>query len=90
MGRYWIALSHSSSTHCRYFKQPALHHRGVGASCPSLPSGLGHSHAQRLTDYTLSCHTTSTLATCGRVLGLLYPKSTCRVSLNQCRGVWQR
>ncbi|GFV51955.1 transposable element Tcb1 transposase [Trichonephila clavipes] len=21
----WISLSHSSSTHCRYFKQPALH-----------------------------------------------------------------
>ncbi|GFX67121.1 uncharacterized protein TNCV_590371 [Trichonephila clavipes] len=44
MGRYWISLSHSSSTHCRYFKQPALDLRGVGASCPSLPSGLGHSH----------------------------------------------
>ncbi|GFX57876.1 hypothetical protein TNCV_3068431 [Trichonephila clavipes] len=44
MGRYWISLSHSSSTHCRYFKQPALHLQGVGASCPSLPSGLGHSH----------------------------------------------
>ncbi|GFV74604.1 transposable element Tcb1 transposase [Trichonephila clavipes] len=25
-------------------KQPALHLRGVGVSCPSLPSGLGHSH----------------------------------------------
>ncbi|GFW92114.1 hypothetical protein TNCV_2153931 [Trichonephila clavipes] len=24
------------STHCRYFKQPALHLRGVEASCPSL------------------------------------------------------
>ncbi|GFV03780.1 transposable element Tc3 transposase [Trichonephila clavipes] len=36
-------LSHSSSTHCLYFKQPELHLRGVGASCPSLPSGLGHS-----------------------------------------------
>ncbi|GFV34815.1 transposable element Tcb1 transposase [Trichonephila clavipes] len=36
--------SHSSSTHCRYFKQLALHLQGVGASCPSLPSGLGHSH----------------------------------------------
>ncbi|GFV81560.1 transposable element Tcb1 transposase [Trichonephila clavipes] len=44
MGWYWISLSHSSSTHCQYFKQPALHLRGVGASCPSLPSGLGHSH----------------------------------------------
>ncbi|GFW93704.1 hypothetical protein TNCV_4542311 [Trichonephila clavipes] len=36
--------SHFSSTHCQYFKQSALHLRGVGASCPSLPSGLGHSH----------------------------------------------
>ncbi|GFW52501.1 hypothetical protein TNCV_404291 [Trichonephila clavipes] len=44
MGRYWIGLSHSSSTHCRYFKQPTLHLRDVGASCPSLPSGLDHSH----------------------------------------------
>ncbi|GFV76347.1 transposable element Tcb1 transposase [Trichonephila clavipes] len=44
MGRYWISLSHSSSTHCQYFKQPALHLPGDGASCPSLPSGLGHSH----------------------------------------------
>ncbi|GFW12157.1 hypothetical protein TNCV_4936011 [Trichonephila clavipes] len=44
MGWYWISLSHSSCTHCRYFKQPALHLRGVGANCPSLPSGLGHSH----------------------------------------------
>ncbi|GFT95762.1 HTH_38 domain-containing protein [Trichonephila clavipes] len=44
MGRYWISLSHSSSTHCWYFKQPAIDLRGVGASCPSLPSGLGHSH----------------------------------------------
>ncbi|GFX33478.1 transposable element Tcb1 transposase [Trichonephila clavipes] len=41
---YWISLSHSSCTHCRYFKKPVLHLRGVGASSPSLPSGLGHSH----------------------------------------------
>ncbi|GFX85414.1 hypothetical protein TNCV_3715881 [Trichonephila clavipes] len=44
MGRYRISLSHSSSTNCRYFRQPALHLRGVGARCPSLPLGLGHSH----------------------------------------------
>ncbi|GFY01509.1 transposable element Tcb1 transposase [Trichonephila clavipes] len=44
MGRYWISLSHSSSMYCRYFKHPALHLRGVGANCPSLPSRLGHSH----------------------------------------------
>ncbi|GFV60554.1 transposable element Tcb1 transposase [Trichonephila clavipes] len=41
---YCISLSPSSTTLCRYFKQPALYLRGVGASCPSLPSGLGHSH----------------------------------------------
>ncbi|GFT37012.1 transposable element Tcb1 transposase [Trichonephila clavipes] len=44
MGRYWISLSHSSSTHCRYFKQPAIHLRSVGASCRSLLSRLGHGH----------------------------------------------
>ncbi|GFX44460.1 hypothetical protein TNCV_1394811 [Trichonephila clavipes] len=44
MGWYWIPLSHSSSTHCRYFKKPALHLRGVGTSCPSLTSELDHSH----------------------------------------------
>ncbi|GFX15190.1 hypothetical protein TNCV_2708951 [Trichonephila clavipes] len=44
MGRYWISLSHSSSLRCRYFKQPTLHLRGVGNSCPSLPSEFGHSH----------------------------------------------
>ncbi|GFU64690.1 transposable element Tcb1 transposase [Trichonephila clavipes] len=32
MGWYWISLSHSSSTHCRYFKQPTLHLRGIGAN----------------------------------------------------------
>ncbi|GFX26063.1 transposable element Tcb1 transposase [Trichonephila clavipes] len=37
MSRYWISLSHFSSTHCQYFKQPALHLRCVGVSCPSLP-----------------------------------------------------
>ncbi|GFU12058.1 uncharacterized protein TNCV_2095281 [Trichonephila clavipes] len=44
MGRYWISLTHSSSTHCRYFKQPVLHPRDVRASCSSLHSGLDHSH----------------------------------------------
>ncbi|GFX23652.1 probable RNA-directed DNA polymerase from transposon X-element [Trichonephila clavipes] len=29
IGWYWISLSHSSSTLCRHFKQPALHLRGV-------------------------------------------------------------
>ncbi|GFW61152.1 hypothetical protein TNCV_4873621 [Trichonephila clavipes] len=44
MGRYRISLSHSSSRHYRYFKQLALHLRGVGASCPSFHSELGHCH----------------------------------------------
>ncbi|GFT54293.1 hypothetical protein TNCV_2467901 [Trichonephila clavipes] len=43
MGWYWISLLHSSSTHCRYFIQPALNLQGVGYSCPYLPSGLGYS-----------------------------------------------
>ncbi|GFT01582.1 hypothetical protein TNCV_4204481 [Trichonephila clavipes] len=30
MERYWMSLSHYSSTHSLYFKQPALHLRGVG------------------------------------------------------------
>ncbi|GFX56360.1 transposable element Tcb1 transposase [Trichonephila clavipes] len=47
MGWYSISLSHSSSTHCRYFKQPALHLRGVETSCLSLPSGLGHSYISK-------------------------------------------
>ncbi|GFY13533.1 transposable element Tcb1 transposase [Trichonephila clavipes] len=33
--------------HCRCFKQPALSLRGVGASCPSLPSGLDHTPFQQ-------------------------------------------
>ncbi|GFX83967.1 transposable element Tcb1 transposase [Trichonephila clavipes] len=32
LGGNGISLLHSSSTHCRYFKQPALHLRGVGAT----------------------------------------------------------
>ncbi|GFY09188.1 hypothetical protein TNCV_4663781 [Trichonephila clavipes] len=44
MRRQWISFLHSSSIYCRYFKQPVLHLRGVGASCPSLPLGLSHSH----------------------------------------------
>ncbi|GFU95494.1 hypothetical protein TNCV_2729481 [Trichonephila clavipes] len=41
---YGISLLHSSSTHCRYFYQPAQQLQGDGSSCPSLPPGLGHSH----------------------------------------------
>ncbi|GFT43916.1 hypothetical protein TNCV_1183471 [Trichonephila clavipes] len=44
----WGGIGYHSRTplvrYCRYFKQPSLHLRGVGASCPSLPSRLGHSH----------------------------------------------
>ncbi|GFW46751.1 transposable element Tcb1 transposase [Trichonephila clavipes] len=35
---------HSRTSLVRYFKQQALHLRGVGVSCSSLPSGLGHSN----------------------------------------------
>ncbi|GFV99909.1 transposable element Tcb1 transposase [Trichonephila clavipes] len=47
LGRYCISLLHSSGMHYRYFKQPALHLRGVGASCSSLLSGLGPSHISK-------------------------------------------
>ncbi|GFV75854.1 transposable element Tcb1 transposase [Trichonephila clavipes] len=40
MGQYWLSLLHSSSTHCQYFKQPALHLRDVGASCLPYLQGL--------------------------------------------------
>ncbi|GFY22809.1 transposable element Tcb1 transposase [Trichonephila clavipes] len=43
-GRYLISRWHSFTTRYRYFKQPVLHLRGVGASCPSLPSGHSISH----------------------------------------------
>ncbi|GFX26188.1 transposable element Tcb1 transposase [Trichonephila clavipes] len=39
-----VGFESGDTMDCRYFKQPALHLRGVGASCPSLPSGFGHSH----------------------------------------------
>ncbi|GFX48332.1 uncharacterized protein TNCV_4613311 [Trichonephila clavipes] len=38
-------------------------------------------------DYTPSCHTRSTSATCGSCLVCCTPKNTSKVSLNQCRGV---
>ncbi|GFY17506.1 hypothetical protein TNCV_3518611 [Trichonephila clavipes] len=40
----WGDIGYHSITLARFFKLPALHLRGVGASCPSLPSGFGHSH----------------------------------------------
>ncbi|GFY06014.1 uncharacterized protein TNCV_3863181 [Trichonephila clavipes] len=53
MGWYWISLSHSSSMHCRHFKQSVLHLLSVGASCPSLPSGLGHSHISTFVNHQI-------------------------------------
>ncbi|GFW47965.1 hypothetical protein TNCV_2401521 [Trichonephila clavipes] len=47
VGQYWISPWHSCCTHCGYLKQPVLHLRGVGASCPSLPSRLAHSHISK-------------------------------------------
>ncbi|GFX44697.1 hypothetical protein TNCV_2427811 [Trichonephila clavipes] len=47
MGWYWISLSHSFSRHYLYLEKPALHLRGVGTKCPSLPLGLGHIHISK-------------------------------------------
>ncbi|GFX86124.1 HTH_Tnp_Tc3_2 domain-containing protein [Trichonephila clavipes] len=42
-------------THYRFFKQPAQHLRGVGASCPSLPSGAVDSLVVRASDSRTGC-----------------------------------
>ncbi|GFV62073.1 hypothetical protein TNCV_4108761 [Trichonephila clavipes] len=46
MSEMWkkYGIERKNGTYYRHFKQPELHLRGVGASCPSLPSGLRHSH----------------------------------------------
>ncbi|PRD26466.1 UNVERIFIED_CONTAM: Transposable element Tcb1 transposase [Trichonephila clavipes] len=46
--------------------------------------------AQRLSQITPPAATPDQLWQSGKLLGLLYTKKTSKVSLNQCRGVWQR
>ncbi|GFU82875.1 transposable element Tcb1 transposase [Trichonephila clavipes] len=46
--------------------------------------------AQRLTQITPPAATLDQLWQRVKLLGLLYPKNTSKVSLNECRGVWQR
>ncbi|GFV40516.1 transposable element Tcb1 transposase [Trichonephila clavipes] len=46
--------------------------------------------AQRLTQITPQLPHQINFGNVGNLLGLLYPKNTSKVSLNQCRGVWQR
>ncbi|GFV43072.1 transposable element Tcb1 transposase [Trichonephila clavipes] len=46
--------------------------------------------AQRLTEIAPPAATPDQLWQRVELLGLLYPKNTSKVSLNQCRGVWQR
>ncbi|GFV45861.1 transposable element Tcb1 transposase [Trichonephila clavipes] len=46
--------------------------------------------AQRLTQITPPAATPDQLCNVWKLLALLYPKNTSKVSLNQCRGVWQR
>ncbi|GFW22493.1 hypothetical protein TNCV_2170271 [Trichonephila clavipes] len=45
--------------------------------------------AQRLAQITPLAATPDQLCNVWKLLGLLYPKNTSKVSLNQCRGVWQ-
>ncbi|GFX04193.1 transposable element Tcb1 transposase [Trichonephila clavipes] len=78
MGRYSISLSHSSSTHCWNFKQPTLHLRGVGASCPVSITDrkyVVHGCSTIDPDYNPSCHTRSTLAPCGSCLVCCTPET---------------
>ncbi|GFU05856.1 transposable element Tc3 transposase [Trichonephila clavipes] len=46
--------------------------------------------AQRLTQITPPDATPDQLINVWKLLGLLYPKNTSKISLNQCRGVWLR
>ncbi|GFW49168.1 transposable element Tcb1 transposase [Trichonephila clavipes] len=46
--------------------------------------------AQRLTQITPQRPHQINFGNIWKLLGLLYPKNTYKVSLNQCRGVWQR
>ncbi|GFX26050.1 hypothetical protein TNCV_2273901 [Trichonephila clavipes] len=46
--------------------------------------------AQRLTQITPQLSHQINFGNVRKFLGLLYPKNTLKVSLNQCRGVWQR
>ncbi|GFX32812.1 transposable element Tcb1 transposase [Trichonephila clavipes] len=46
--------------------------------------------AQRLPQNTPPAAHQINFGNVGKLLGLLYPKNTSKVSLNQCRGVWQR
>ncbi|GFS65912.1 transposable element Tcb1 transposase [Trichonephila clavipes] len=45
--------------------------------------------AQRLTQITPQLPHQINFGNVWKLLGLLYPKNTSKVSLNQCRGVWQ-
>ncbi|GFU08725.1 transposable element Tcb1 transposase [Trichonephila clavipes] len=45
--------------------------------------------AQRLTQITPQLPHQINFGNMWKLLGLLYPKNTSKVSLNQCRGVWQ-
>ncbi|GFX02269.1 hypothetical protein TNCV_138451 [Trichonephila clavipes] len=46
--------------------------------------------AQRLTQITTLAATPDQFSYVWKLLGLLYPMNTSKVSLNQCRGMWQR
>ncbi|GFX69761.1 transposable element Tcb1 transposase [Trichonephila clavipes] len=64
IGWIWISLSHSSSTHYRYFKQPALHLRGVEpARSPDLSpiENMWSMVAQRLIQITPQADTPNQL-----------------------------
>ncbi|GFY17049.1 transposable element Tcb1 transposase [Trichonephila clavipes] len=50
---------------------------------------MGSMVAQRLTQITPQLPHQFNFGNVWKLLGLLYPKNTSKVSLNQCRGMWQ-
>ncbi|GFW20112.1 transposable element Tcb1 transposase [Trichonephila clavipes] len=82
----WHALSKGSSVNHHIELLPCL------ARSPDLSpmENMWSMVAQRLTQITPQLPLQINFGNMWKLLGLLYPKNTSKVSLNQCRGVWQR
>ncbi|GFW91543.1 transposable element Tc3 transposase [Trichonephila clavipes] len=76
----------------RFFVNHQIELRTWPARSPDLSpiENMWSMVAQRLTQITPPAAAPDHFWQVWRLLGLLYPKNTAKVSLNQCRGVWQR